>query len=358
MNKSLLLSMPIMAILFSCSSNEENLSEQNSDKEIKFITNVPAMSVRSVEDISSSNITTKGFKVSAYKSSAIWAGIDESAPSNSSSSWSFSPAKYMPATGSLNFWAYSPTDLTVSGKSENGFTLEYEPSTTVANQKDIVAAYTSTSNSPISLTFKHLLSKIKFNVKSGATNGYTISIKGVRLGWIKRGKGTLTYNAGTATWANATGNATASYEIGGSSETPIDVTSTATDINSFTDNAFYVLPQKLTAWDASEHTTENAYISFLCQIKQYGNKEFPSTPEDYAWGAAIGIDTNWQPGYEYTYNITFFPNNGGCGYPDPKDPPTPFGPIVPGGGGSSSEIKFSVSVDTWTSQTENPSYSN
>ena len=353
MNKTLLLSLPIAALIASCSSDDNE--EKNSGNEIKFVTNVPSMSVKGSE-ITTSNLAS--FKVSAYNGTDIWAGIDEEAPIQSSGTWAFNPAKYMPSSGSLDFWAYSPTDLIVADKTARGFILEYAPSTTASEQKDIVAAYASSSTSPVSLTFSHLLSKIKFNVQSAAINGYSISIKGVRLGWINRGKGKLTYASGNANWSDASGNTKASYEIGGSSATAIDVTSAPTDFSSFTDNAFYVLPQQLTAWEASSSTTQNAYISFLCQVKQYGVQQFPTTGE-YDWGAAIGINTKWEPGYEYTYNITFFTGGtGGCGYPDPSVYPTTSDqPIVPAGS-ASSEIKFNVSVSAWTQKTETPSYTN
>ena len=356
--------MPIMAILFSCSSNDENLSEQNSGKGIKFVTNVPSMSVRS-GDIDNSNLSS--FNVSAYRNGSIFEGIDKKTPTQSGSEWKLSPTVYWPGSETLIFWAYSPTTLNPTVAS-TGITMDYTPSNTVASQQDIVAAYaTGTStNSAVALQFKHLLSKIKFQVKSEALNGYTIKIKGVRLGWIKRGKGKLNFSSSGATWTDASDNGETSYSIGSESETAIELTdySTAIGTRNFADitfdgGAMYIVPQNLDAWVGSSSQTHNAYISFLCQVSQYGTKTFP-TSGDYAWGAAIGIDTDFVAGNQYTYQITFFPDGtGGCGYPDPAEDNTdPAQPIVPGGGGSSSEIKFSVSVDTWTPNTETPSYSN
>lgn len=352
-----------MAILFSCSSNEENLSEQNSGKEIKFVTNVSAMSVRS--DITSDNLGS--FKVSAYNGTNVYAGIDQSTPTKSGTEWTLSPKVYWPATGSLTFWAYSPTTLSPTVAS-TGITMDYEP-TSVTSQEDIVAAYISSSStsSAVALPFKHLLSKIKFKVKSEALNGYTIKIKGVRLGWIQRGKGTLNFSSTGATWTNASDNAEKSYKIGSASETAVELMDYSTTLASrtFTDitfdgGAMYIIPQDLTAWVANPSQTHNAYISFLCHIEQYGLKVFPTDSNEYGWGATIGIDTDLAAGNEYTYGITFFPGGtGGCGYPDPADDNTnPASPIVPGGGGSSNEIKFSVSVDPWTTQTETPAYTN
>ena len=94
--------------------------------------------------------------------------------------------------------------------------------------------------------------------------------------------------------------------------TPVTLNETAQSIM-FGDDNFMLIPQLLTKWDGTNATT-GAYLSVLCRIYSLdgGNETLlypqPTTSDDktgkYAF-AAVGIDTNWEPGKKYTYTLNF-----------------------------------------------------
>lgn len=355
MNKKLLLSLPLAALLASCSS-DENVQEQNEGNEIKFTIGVKSPTVKSETNAS----TLNDFKISAYQNSSVFANIDNTIISKPGTGtiWSFSPAKYWPNTGTLDFLAYAPSSINATIVSDKITLSDYEPSTAdVAAQTDIITAIAANqSTSPVALQFNHALSKIVIKAKNESLAGYTVEIKGVKLGWIGTNKADMSVTSSGATWTPAAGATNTSYKIESSDASTVSFNDYSSDYTTrpvqdimFGKDGFYLIPQQLTAWSNSAPSTKNAFISVLCQIKQYGSKVFPSNGDDFAWAGAIGIGTNWEAGKMYTYTLEFFNDGtGGFGYPDPEDQPTgttPGNPIITN---PSSDINFTVTIDDWT----------
>lgn len=132
-------------------------------------------------------------------------------------------------------------------------------------------------------------------------------------------------------------------------------------------NPFMVVPQKKNAWTTGTELAEDddlAYFSILCRIYQKDGKGgksliFPRPDSgqsiedlDGKFGlASVGITSDWKPGINYTYTLSFFKDGGGAGTTDPAPDPNPDpdvdpeNPDIPVVGG---EIKWNVTVDAWT----------
>lgn len=96
--------------------------------------------------------------------------------------WTYSPLKYWPTQGYIDFLAYAPyVKNTLLTDSKINFTVEQN----VADQKDLLWANaknrTKTDN-PVKFTFNHALSKIGYTVKlKEAYSGATITLKKITL---------------------------------------------------------------------------------------------------------------------------------------------------------------------------------
>ena len=107
-----------------------------------------------------------------------------------------------------------------------------------------------------------------------------------------------------------------------------------------------LIPQQLVKWDPESdptNTAKGAYLSIRLQINTVAGAQvypFPSNA-DCTW-AAIPIDTNWEPGKKYVYNLDL---SKGAGNVDPHDP-DPGKPVLGG------PIDFTVDVKDWAPQNQ------
>ncbi|MDH8701965.1 hypothetical protein M2138_001317 [Dysgonomonadaceae bacterium PH5-43] len=98
-------------------------------------------------------------------------------------SWVYSPMKYMPGYGSVSFFAYAPASSAGFDEpveitpASNRFSIKYTVSNDYQQQEDLmVATKLNKTTSPISLSFKHALSFVNFQIRSESTNiDYRIS---------------------------------------------------------------------------------------------------------------------------------------------------------------------------------------
>lgn len=128
-----------------------------------------------------------------------------------SSSWTYSPTKYWPGSNDdkLSFFAYAPYNATTpSGAATTGYpSLTYTVPTTETTQTDLLAAVPlmnktrEASGASLSFTMKHALTKVKFVIKNGDSDGTTKIINSFSL--KAQSGGTLTYTSSTFTWASS-----------------------------------------------------------------------------------------------------------------------------------------------------------
>ena len=319
------------------------------------------------------------FKVDVLKGTETYGAMTVTGSDNGTK-WTTSPLTYWPSNASqqLDFYAYAPT--TTTGVTINGTDKKitsYTPSTTVADQKDLVIAYntgTKTANeaSGVPLLFKHALSQIEVKAKCANAN-MKVEIIGVKVVSVAK-DGTFTFPTATTQsgtghelalglWNTASSQKTA-YMVRNSA--PVELTKTAQSLMPSTSGTFMLIPQAITPWNKQNNaTTAGSYISVLCRISNVsGDNEtliFPTTAGKYGFSAvAIGTtksDKTWEPGKKYIYTLEFFGTDSGGGRFDP-DPTVPGGgdkdpdvdPTKPEDGGKEilKPITFTVDVEEWT----------
>lgn len=319
------------------------------------------------------------FKVDVLKGTETYGAMTVTGSDNGTK-WTTSPLTYWPSNASqqLDFYAYAPTSTTgVTIDNTDKKITSYTPSTTVADQKDLVIAYntgTKTANeaSGVPLLFKHALSQIEVKAKCANAN-MKVEIIGVKVVSVAK-DGTFTFPTATTQsgtghelalglWNTASSQKTA-YMVRNSA--PVELTKTAQSLMPSTSGTFMLIPQAITPWNKQNNaTTAGSYISVLCRISNVsGDNEtliFPTTAGKYGFSAvAIGTtksDKTWEPGKKYIYTLEFFGTDSGGGRFDPD-------PTVPDGGGGDTDvdttdpkdggkeilkpITFTVQVEDWT----------
>lgn len=300
--------------------------------------------------------------------------------------WNTASVYYWPA-GTLDFTAYAPTSInplvSIAHGASNQKITGFEVEQAVSAQKDVVAAFNSGDKatygtSGVPMNFKHILSQIE--VKAKCTNAnLRVKVMGVKLGAINS-KGDFafpqtatisSYSVPRTNWATL--STPKDFLAEDATGTGLELNATAQSIMFGTDNNFMMIPQQLTAYEKTS-APAGAYIGVLCRIDVNdgtGNYTalYPSaTATQYAF-SAVGIDTEWQPGKKYIYTLEFgngtggnggggvvAPNqdnpNPGGGTTTPTTPTNPF-PNTPGDPILGQPIKFTVTVDNWTDQSEN-----
>lgn len=360
MKKNVLyLAMGLLA-LASCSQDETTGLDNGAG--IKFRPSVGNVTRGPV--ITTANISQ--FKVSSYLAGAAANFFTDLQVNKAGSVWSTAQTYYWPGTGTLNFFAYSPVDVTTVAVSPTARAINnFSPAPAVADQKDVVVAFatgTKAANetSGVALQFKHILSQIQVKAKSANTTAYEIKVLGVKLGHVSS---TANFTFPTTV---VTGTLPSSHwTVPGTAKdyaTNLDSEFTLTsDAENITKSNFLMIPQQLTPWTKGSGA-DGAYIAVLCRIssKNGGNltQIFPPQADKFAY-AAVPVGTNWLPGKKYTYTLNFLGSGGGGNIdPNPTNPDNPVDPNVdpnPGTGGDpvlGGAIKFTVTVDEWDNQPE------
>lgn len=122
--------------------------------------------------------------------------------SNNISKWEYTPVKYWPTAGHIDFLAYAPY---VKGTELTGSSINFTVADQVANQTDLLWAnankQTKADNSgtnKVKFTFKHALAKIGYSVTSTNNDDQTtITVKSIKLVGSADGKANAFYTKGT-----------------------------------------------------------------------------------------------------------------------------------------------------------------
>ena len=386
--KKRLFFLPMVAIMMAaCSSNETIEVNENKGDLISFRPIVKGVTRTADADLSSDGTS---FNVEAfYTGETTSLYFSNVTFTNSGGTFTSATKYYWPASGSLDFYAYSPITEDISGAQKGALsndnyqivktdykTFTITPSTTVSEQVDFIYANTNKSkgastNGATTLNFRHAGAKIAVKVKNSAPN-LKFEISGWKLGYLDN---TATFTYGDATtdtqgsaqlaftdWSENTTQSAANTYSTTFTANAIAAESTAyflgnagTPSTSATDESInmILIPQTLTAATAYASTTAGAkpngsYIALKMVIKNNttaGETVADATGDDkWAMWPIGGYD--WEPGKKYTYTIDLA---GGGYYETNQDSDTDLDAILEG-----AEIKFvSVSVDGWTDQAYN-----
>lgn len=317
MKKSLLVLGMAVAALASC-TNEE-VMEVAENRAISFAGS-------GIDNITKADITSTTFRTfkvyGGYDETDLFKGTDVT---KSGSNWTYTPAQYW-AVGSWRFAGYAGGDgVSPTWSYDDGLTLEVNSD--ASHQSDVVYAASSeveitdddlaTYDTPVSLNFTHLLSKLafKFTKDAQTLGGVTVTMSNFKVAAITTaGK----WIAGTqqSVESAATGDYTDGLGI-------IDAT------NGVQTAWFYVIPQNVTAF---------AITADVLVEDGAGTTIKDGTISTTVPTSGDGVITKWdaQKQYLYTANITM----ANIDDDDPDAPePTP--------------IKFTGSASDWDNTVNN-----
>lgn len=367
-----------LSVLGSCSNDDVVDINKGSGISFRASLDRPITSrAAGVIDNETSLLNLGEFNVTAIGNNANYFTDLQMTSTDNGNTWTPANIYYWPSY-SLNFYAYAPRviDGTVNITNAKQEITSFAPAQDLADQKDLLIA-TNIGNKAdnedlgVSLNFKHILSQIAVKAKC-SNDKVKIEVLGVKLVnmatkadfTFPTTPSTLDLVLGQNQWTNLQdkNNHGKAYMVKGNS--PVTLTNQVQSIM-FGSKNFMLIPQKLTAWDHKQPNTANAYLAVLCRVTSIAGSPTLLYPEPtagdnkngkYAF-AAVGIDTNWEPGKRYTYTLTFCGPNGGAGFIDPNpsnpknssDPDVDLNPIPGGNAGDPvlGAISFNVTVDPW-----------
>lgn len=218
MKKVFFLGIAAATMLASCSKNETVDVPQG--KAIGFSNTFVDNATRSVVDPSFKKETLDNFAVYGFtQNGQIFDDVIVSSD-DGGTSWTYSPTQYWVEGNQYAFAAIAPASVSVSGEKLTGSSVaDYKVGMTVSftndGMTDLLYANGGAFNAdatfmaspdPVSLTFKHQLSKVKFSFKNNVSGAYKIKVTDVKITNAKE-TGTLTVDiAADNVWSNVGGN--------------------------------------------------------------------------------------------------------------------------------------------------------
>lgn len=245
---------------------------------------------------------------------------------------------------------------------------DYTPSTTLADQLDLLTAHgtgnkVDNGTAGAKLDFDHILSQIQIKVKNTNENRKYI-IKGVRISNV-HGTATYTFTPNAAAkhaWTDI--KAPSQYILNQDAAITLDDQNKVVNDLLVGANSAMLIPQGITAWDgqapsqvgATFANVNGSYISLLINVQKknaaggweqvYPDKAGQADNTKFAWAAVAIPAVTWANGNKYIYTLDL---SRGAGKVDPVDPgkdktdkdPKPGEDILGG------EIFFTVEVKEW-----------
>lgn len=212
MKKIFLIGLTAAAMLASC-SNDETV-EMAQQKAISFSNAFVNNGTRSIYDPSFTTASLSDFAVYGFtQKGQIFNGEKVS---KGGAAWSYDNVQYWVPGNTYTFGAIAPysvagnvSNVTVpTGATKVGMEVAF--TNTDADQVDLLHAapaqitgVTPTYTTPVSMTFNHQLSKVKFSFQNSVGVGYNVKVSNVKITDAFK-EGTLTVAAAGNTWGNQT----------------------------------------------------------------------------------------------------------------------------------------------------------
>lgn len=217
MKKIFLIGLTAAAMMASC-SNDETV-EMAQQKAISFSNAFVNNGTRSVDDPSFTTTSLNDFAVYGFtQNGQIFNGEKVSRGGTASTGWSYDNVQYWVPGNTYTFGAIAPHSVAANVSNVTlpigAAKVEMEVAFTNkdANQVDLLHVapaqiagtdVTSTYAAPVSMTFNHQLSKVKFSFVNAVGEGYNVKVKGVKIKDAYK-EGTLTVGATENTWGGQT----------------------------------------------------------------------------------------------------------------------------------------------------------
>ena len=336
MKKSMFLLGIATVALASC-TNEE-VVEMPQNRAIGFSTFVNNSTRALTELTDAENSFTKFYVFGSYGSASTWTSVFtntevKGGKVDGTSKWTPTNAAYWEPSQSYLFAAYSNGNgSTTADFDEVTNTLTISNYDVLTQQKDLIAALGShttdadvSNEDPIDLSFKHMLSQVKFTFNNTDSHDYTMKISDIKIAnSVTTATGTYT-TAGVGAW---NGDATGTYTFADLDDIAAQNPENTRDLFVIPqDNENLVVTFTATLFDSS-HSEEspNAIGTFKGSLK-------------YTKNTVDGTEDNkWTAGFKYNYTATI----NGSDLHDPDDPDNPDKDPKP--------IEFTVSaVGEWLS---------
>lgn len=320
MKKSLLFCGVAALAFASCTQNE--VLDVNENRAIGFDA-FSGKATRAVNDITGAggdaSTFTKFFVYGSYANGGKYISVYSNDEVVYNSEWSATKTQYWVADKNYKFAAYSdgnaalPKEITATFADATG-KLKIEGYQ--VSDKDLILAEEATGNGTtkgdVSLSFSHLLSKVKFTFSTTFNAYLTVTV--TNLTFSPENKGTWENSAWTVTSGNTAAKTISSY-----------VAKTSAPVAS---EEFYVLPQDNASLTASFTVT----VTDAGGTKLF-EKNFTGISLASGSDANTSTTNKWVKGYAYNYTAVIKPENM-------DDGTTTSDPIV-----------FSPSVDVWENGT-------
>lgn len=219
MKKLFMIGLAATAMLASC-SNDETV-EMAQQKAIGFSNAFVNNGTRSIVDPSFTTETLEDFAVYGFtQAGQIFKGDKVYKEGSASTGWSYDVLQYWVPGNTYTFGAIAPhsvaTNVSDVALPENAKKVEMTVAftNTDADQVDLLHAepaqiagteVTETYKTPVSMTFRHQLSKVKFSFENAVGEGYNVKVSNIKI-MDAYTNGTLTVAANGNTWSAQANN--------------------------------------------------------------------------------------------------------------------------------------------------------
>lgn len=219
MKKIFLIGIAATAILASCSNDETVEMSSAKTKAISFTNAFVNNGTRSIADPSLTKETLGNFAVYGFtQNGQIFDGTTVTS-ADAGATWTYSPEQYWVQGNQYAFGAIAPANITVSDEELLGQSVaDYKVGMTVSftndgttdllhaagNPVDANETFMA-SIQPVSFTFDHQLSKVRFSFENSVGEVYNIKVTDIKITDAKT-EGTLTIAAEGNTWAAQSGS--------------------------------------------------------------------------------------------------------------------------------------------------------
>lgn len=334
-----------VALLSACSVNDQTIMESEHNAIGFHLTG--SMAETRATPTTSSNLTSTDFKVYAFTpdGTAVLGTKDEGPEHNgvlikhNGEKWDYATAtdlRYWPEKP-LNFYAVNPGTVSSNMMAHYYWQFTHDSqkitytcideysNTSGESNLDVMYAIAknqtqSTNAGKVKLKFQHILSQVAFQAKTESDN-MQVEIRDIKIHNFKVGSTfTLPTDATAAPqqsdWDQSIVSSKWSFIVIKDKNISVGSSTTVTDISTTTPMLF--IPQKLTKWDTTTKSIEQAdtdkdtYLEISCRIKKDGHYVFGSA--DYAT-MYVPFGADWEPGKRYVYTLIF-----GSGYKNTGEP--------------------------------------
>ena len=224
-------------------------------------------------------LKTDGFGVfSKYTPTAGQASFPDFANQQvtcSNSKWTYSPLKFWPTQGKIDFLAYAPYDGSKKLK-ENTTTFDFTVADKVANQIDLLWAnaknQAKTDKEPVKFSFNHALSRLGYTVKlygdyssTDATNKAKFKLNHIILAGSSDGTKPAFYKTATIDLSKAPSEGPWSNQSSDKQKfdwvsTPYDLTRTDAYTPDKDNNYLFVIPQNFSEKIGNAENPDKLYV--------------------------------------------------------------------------------------------------